>query len=130
VRDVGEFESLFRQIDHLMDRVFDREHFGYLHYGRWEPPMDVYETEDRFVLLLDVSGVQMEDINVTFHEGVLTIRGMRRDLSPPDKVRCNRIEMGHGPFRRRISIGNEVDGEAIEAHTKDGLLRIEIPRQK
>jgi len=113
-----------------MDRVFDREHFGYLHYGKWEPAMDVYETDEKFVLLLDVSGVQIEDIHVAFNEGVLTVRGVRHDLSPADKVRCRRLEMGQGPFRRRISLGERVDANGIDAQTKDGLLRIEVPKEK
>lgn len=125
-----EFESIFAQMDRFMDRVFDREHLGYLHMVRIEPPMDVYETEEDVVLLLELPGVTLDDVNVTEHKGVLTIRGLRRDPSPSGRIRCHHMELVQGNFERQVRLPLGVDKEQITAKLKEGLLTVSIRKEQ
>lgn len=127
---MSEFERVFQRIEDLVDRVFDRSHLGYFSYSHWHPPMDVYETEQGYVVILDIAGVAREDLEITLHEGVLSIRGLRGDLSPERKIRCHQAELPQGQFERNIRLSPSVTEDSIEARMRDGLLTIEIAKER
>ena len=81
--------------------------------GSWVPPLDVYETQDRYVITAELAGMTTGDIEITVEDNVLTLRGERKfygdvpDFSPkgtPDSEAFHRIERRFGPFQRRVAL--------------------------
>lgn len=93
----------------------------------WTPPVDLYETVDRYVLTAELPGLSRDDIEIRFLDGQLHLQGQR----PSPRVPCeqyHRVERGHGPFLRRFALPAAVDAERIDATLDDGVLTITIPK--
>ena len=94
----------------------------------WVPAVDIYATEGELVLLMDVPGVKMKDVEVVLAGDVLTIRGQKMISGATAGRRYSRIECGYGPFERSFAIGWPVDGDSVKASLKNGVLRVTVPR--
>jgi HSP20 family protein len=87
----------------------------------------LYETSDRYEVIVEVPGLSREQIEIRIQEGVLTIEGERRS---PD-VSCEqylRVERGHGRFSRSFQLREPIEGNAINADFRDGVLSISVPK--
>lgn len=69
--------------------------------GVWQPPLDVFETENAIFLILALPGVEAEAIEVLYHPGGVLVRGERRLIAESDAV-IHRLELPYGRFERRI----------------------------
>src|SRR2546429_4346351 len=69
--------------------------------GSWVPPLDVYETEDRYLITAELAGMTTGDVDITVEENVLTLRGERRFYGDVPEEAFHRIERRVGPFQRR-----------------------------
>ena len=97
----------------------------------WMPEGDIYETEGDVFLVLNAAGVKKEDIEVTFHDIYLRIRGRRLRMLPAGlPVKYHQIEIGHGDFERIFRIPEQVDKDHIEASYEDGLLTVRMKKRK
>jgi HSP20 family protein len=94
----------------------------------WMPPVDIYETEDRYVVTAEVPGLSREDLDIQIQEGKLTLRGVRQS-SDTSSVRFERVERGHGRFARAFALPRAVDPAGITADLQDGVLTISIPKK-
>ena len=93
----------------------------------WRPPVDLHETADHYVITAEVPGVRREDLEIHSHDGALTIAGERRE-APDVCEQYHRIERGHGSFRRTFHLPSPIDGTAISADLRDGILTIRCPK--
>jgi HSP20 family protein len=98
--------------------------------GVWRPPTDVFETADHVVVKMEVAGVRKEDLDVTFEEHCLRIRGRRDERFTGKKVAVSQMEVEYGVFERNISIPHPVDADRIEATYADGFLLIRIAKRR
>lgn len=103
-----------------LDSLFGRATTG------WVPAADLHETEDRYVLTLEVPGLTRADVDIEFRNDQLTVRGERPGAGCPQ--RYQQLERGHGPFARVFSFVQAIDHDAITADLTDGLLVITIPK--
>src|SRR2546429_3315658 len=97
--------------------------------GSWVPPLDVYETQDRYIITAELAGMTTSDVDITVEDNVLTLRGERKfsgDAVPEESF--HRIERRFGPFRRRVALPQGSDTRHIEAAMSDGLLTIEVAK--
>jgi HSP20 family protein len=95
----------------------------------WIPYVDVGEYADRFVLKLDIPGVDADAVDITLEQGVLAVSGNRdREGSEPDLQR-ERRERPAGRFHRRFSLPETADANGVRASGKNGVLQITIPKQ-
>ena len=95
----------------------------------WTPPIDVYETPDRYVVAAEVPGLSREHIDLAVEDSRLTIRGQRIDRSTPaDDVHFHQVERGHGAFARTFEFGSNIDVEAVSADLTNGVLTITLPK--
>jgi len=120
------FERMRREIDELFGDVFERTGFG---PGRaFSPEVDVYYTGQpaRAVVKADLAGVDIDDVALEIRGRQLVIAGERRAADAEGRL-YQQIEIAHGPFRRVVELGAEVDAERASATYQDGILRIEIP---
>lgn len=101
----------------------------FTHEREWLPPTDVYETEEEFVVLMELPGLEHEQIKISFSEGVLTIRGERRDELRGSGVRYHQMEISYGKFGREIYFPTPIAKDRIEAQYWQGLLRVVLPKR-
>ncbi len=97
----------------------------------WRPNTDVYETSKGIIIKMEIAGVKQSDIDITYENGKLIVRGRRPDYSVPDRVQCKQIEINYGEFERVItlerSIDRSIDTDNIKATYKEGMLFIFVP---
>jgi HSP20 family protein len=116
-----------------MNRLFEESFAGRLEEpailgsGTWTPLADAYETGEGFVVILELPGIEQDDVEVHVDGDSLTVKGQRRALGQrPD--RYHRMERSHGPFLRSFKLTDEVDPARVTAQLRDGLLRLELPK--
>ncbi len=95
--------------------------------GTWVPPLDVYETKDRYIITAELAGMTTGDIDIVVEDNVLTLRGERKFYDAPEES-FHRIERRFGPFQRRVALPQGSDTQHIEASMSDGLLLIEVAK--
>jgi HSP20 family protein len=117
-----------------MDKVFERFFGGELESvpasASWTPRVDVEETESEMVVKADLPGVAPEDVEVTVKEGVLVLRGSRKEEKEEKEKNSVRIERFVGEFYRAIPLPAVADEEKIEAEAAKGVLTIRIPKSE
>lgn len=97
----------------------------------WVPPVDIYETEDKSVVVtVELPAMNREDIKVTFENEVLSIEGERKFVSQVDKEHYHRVERGYGSFRRSFTLPGSVDAGRVDATYQNGLLTVTLPRRE
>jgi len=93
----------------------------------WVPPVDLAELDDRYILTVELPGMTRGDIDIQFHDQVLTLRGERRGLSPSPE-RYQQLERGQGPFSRSFRFGVPIAADGINASLVDGILTVVVPK--
>jgi HSP20 family protein len=93
------------------------------------PAIDLHENEKSYTVLAEIPGVKKEDIEVTVHDGVLTINAETRyENEDREEGRVIRKERRVGKYVRTIRLGKDVDENKVEANYKDGVLELELPK--
>ena len=96
--------------------------------GDWSPRVDIAETEKAFVITAEIPDVPKEAVKVTVDNGVLTIRGERKQEKEEKGKKFHKVERFFGTFVRSFSLPDNVDTAKIEASFKDGMLNLNIPK--
>ncbi len=96
----------------------------------WRPATDAYETQDTFVVQMDLAGMDPAGIEVLTDGESLTVRGIRQDISPPGKKHFIKMEISVGPFIRRVSIPIPVDLRSAVARYRNGFLYVTFKKGK
>jgi HSP20 family protein len=92
------------------------------------PMVDVEETDDHFVMSFDMPGLKRENINIEVHGNQLVVSGERKQENERGEGRSRLIERRYGKFQRSVTIPEGINGEQVEAHYKDGVLTVAVPR--
>jgi HSP20 family protein len=90
------------------------------------PPADLHETPQEYVLSAELPGLTTGDIHIDFQDGRLTVSGTRSERTPCEGYQ--RIERGHGSFRRTLQLPLPVDADQITADLRDGVLTVRCPK--
>jgi len=96
----------------------------------WKPPVDIYETAEEVIVVVEVAGMNRNNITVTLENNLLKISGIRPDYSPSTKKRIHQMEVDYGKFERIVKIAIPIDSDNTSAQYKEGFLRITIPKTK
>lgn len=96
----------------------------------WTPPIDVYETDDRYVVAAELPGIAREDIELAIEDTRLTIRGRRADrtVQSGQAFHFHQVERGHGAFARTFEFAARIDAEAVSADLNNGVLTVTLPK--
>ena len=94
----------------------------------WAPAVDIYERKDAYVVAVELPGVKIDDLEITFEDGLLTIQGERRFAHDSAEEKMHRTERSFGAFRRSITLPSHVEADKIEASAQDGVLQIMVPK--
>jgi HSP20 family protein len=95
----------------------------------WEPPMDVFDTDTEFVVIMDISGMDRKDISVFTDGSILRISGVRKDIIPEGRKQFHSLEIQVGPFQRLIGIPVPVDGNSVSTYYSNGLLEVRLQKR-
>lgn len=96
--------------------------------GVFRPDMNMVETEDEFVLSLDLPGMTLEDIAIELNGDELTVSGHRANKSESKDGKWHRVESSYGKFFRTVKLGRGLLTEKVDAEYKDGVLTIIVPK--
>ena len=94
----------------------------------WAPPVDIAERKDAYVVTVELPGVKVEDLEIAFQDGLLTIGGERQLTQDSADEQFHVLERRYGLFRRSITLPLHVQADAIEASTEDGVLQVVVPK--
>ena len=125
----------FRDLFRLQDQLFktfgeaygSREEGGLT--GAWTPAVDVFEDTDAITLKVELAEVDAKDVDIQVEANQLTVRGERKLEKAEDREGYHRIERTYGAFTRSFTLPSTVDSEHISAESKDGVLRIVLPKR-
>lgn len=92
--------------------------------SRWYPEMDVFETDEEIVVIMDIAHIDPKDIEVLYKKKTVTIKGIRRELTGFNKRHYHKMEIDYGPFERKIAIPVAIDERNIKTKYRDGFLQI------
>jgi HSP20 family protein len=122
------FERMRREMDELFGDVFGGGVLGPRHRGGFSPAVDVFYEGDppRAVVHAELAGIDPDEIGLEIEGRELVIAGHRRPADSENRV-YQQLEIEHGPFRRVVALGADVDADAAAAKYEDGILTVELP---
>jgi len=92
------------------------------------PVVDVVERGDAYVVTAEMPGITEDDIDVSLHDDVLTVKGEKKQEREEKKENYRLSERSFGSFQRSFRLPDDADAEKIAAHCKDGVLEVSIPK--
>jgi HSP20 family protein len=124
----GRLSNLRDELDTLFELPF------WSNFGRqtqlfsgWTPALDLYQNNDNLVAIVELPGMRKEDIEISLHDGMLTVAGERKSQTEAGE-QAERTERYIGRFRRSITLPTRVDANKVSATYKDGMLTITLPK--
>jgi HSP20 family protein len=124
---LGDILSLQETMNRLLEEALAPERVAtQLPTSGWTPAADVYETGDSFVVLMELPGIDEDDVEMSVDGDRLVVKGERRPRLPARPDRFHRMERSHGSFARTFVLPQAVDPNDVTAQFRDGLLRIEL----
>jgi HSP20 family protein len=121
------FERMRREMDELFGDVLDRG-LSPRRRGGFSPAVDVYYASDppRAVVRADLAGIDPTAVQLEIRGRELVLSGHRDPQGGDDRV-YQQLEIEHGPFRRVVALGADVDADSADATYEDGILTVELP---
>jgi len=125
--------TLYERLNRIFEEALLRESEGLTVdpdvESRWEPPVDIYETAEGYLIEAEIAGVDRAALEVRVEGHQVWIRGTRRLMPAEEGQAYYRMEIPAGPFARCVSLPETADPDRLEATYRDGLLVIRVPRR-
>ena len=125
------FDQMRNEMDDMFQRFFGLPAEAKSNDGGnvWAPHVDVSETDKAFLVKADLPGVDPKDVEVNVRDGVLTVRGEKKEQKEEKHKNYHRVERFVGQFYRSIPLPTGVDEENVQASTAKGVLTVTIPKK-
>lgn len=126
----GSLDEFSQDMERVFDSILGRTVGSVLRPGsneKFVPSLDVAETDEGFLVSMDLPGVNPDEVKIEMHEGKLSISGSRK-RSDSEDTKLHRIERSHGSFHRVLGLPSEVDVEKIDASYEHGVLTVSLPK--
>lgn len=124
----GRLTDLRDEIDRLFDSPLAELARTSQILSGWTPALDLYEDKENFVVKVELPGMKREDIEVSLHEGSLSLSGERKSEEKYADAEVYRTERFFGRFQRTVTLPTPVAAEKVKAAYKDGVLTITLPK--
>jgi HSP20 family protein len=123
--------SIQNELNRLFGRTYGGGEGGTGSAGSWVPPLDVFESTDKYVVAVELPGIEPGDVEVAVEDSSLTIKG-QRDFFYKDAAddAFRRIERRYGQFTRTLTLPSTADVEKVDAKFDKGVLTIEVPKRE
>lgn len=128
-RPFGDVWSEMGRLQNEMNRVFGKGSDGRQSFVRSYPVLNIWEDKDKLYVEAELPGFSMDDLEIFIENNLLTIKGERKAPELED-VTWHRREAGYGSFSRTFELPEDVDSAQVEAHLRNGILLIELPRRE
>jgi HSP20 family protein len=126
----GHFIAVSNDMHRLFHGAFGQDggHGGTGVSTTWEPPVDIYETDDALVLQVELPGVSKDAVNVEVHAHTLRLSGERTREPAVTGRQYHREEGRYGAFQRAFRMPTIVDEAKIQASYQNGILALRLPK--
>jgi HSP20 family protein len=125
-----DFERMRRDMDRMWDSFFERGTLRGEEGREWLPSLDVAETKNEIVVKAEVPGLEPKDIDISLSDGLLTIKGEKKQEREEKEENYHLVERSYGSFARSIRLPNEVRSDKINASYKNGVLKVVLPKSE
>lgn len=118
-------------VERWIDQVLG-PNFQYRAAECWRPSINLCEHEDHFCMVVELSGVKAEEIDLRVDEGLLILSGERKvpmEPEQPGRSSIRLMEIDHGRFERSVRLPGNVLVDEIEAFYRNGYLWVRIPKR-
>jgi HSP20 family protein len=128
------FQNVNRQMNKLIDQL-TKGYYNFYPSDIWTPNVNLYETEDSYLVCVDLAGVNKDKIDIEVTNQQLHIQGQRavpvqqNEEGETPRVKVHLMEIDHGSFRRHVELPHDVHHEQITATYENGLLWIQLPKK-
>ncbi len=136
-RPASMVESVFGDLQRDINRLFsdfftdvETRPLGHWVTGRLVPSMDIAETDEAFEVKAELPGMDEKEVEITVADGLLTIRGEKKDETEDKGKSFHRIERSYGSFQRSLSLPPNVDEDKISADFTKGVLTVTLPKSE
>jgi HSP20 family protein len=119
-----DMQSLRNEIEGLIDRAASGTRLSV--GAPWRPVADVVETDHTMIITAELPGCKDDDVKVSLHGGVLTIRGHRTLEQESGDAQYHRRERSYGDFQRSFRLPDGVEQSDVHAHVAYGVLKVTI----
>ena len=124
----GRLSDLRDEIDRLFETPLAELTRGSQLLSGWTPALDLFEDKDDLYVRVELPGMKREDIELSLHEGSLSISGERKSEEKFKDSEVYRAERFFGRFQRTVSLPTPVAAEKVKAHYQDGILTVTLPK--
>ena len=127
VSPFASFLNLGREFDRIFETPFaalNREGIQ----AAFAPALEVREDQDYVTVSVELPGVDRKEVSVSYHDGVLSVSGERKQESEVKENEVVRSERYYGRFERQVAIASPVDADKVKAAFKDGVLTVTLPK--
>jgi HSP20 family protein len=125
-----DFERMRRDMDRLWDSFFERGVRRTDEEGEWLPSLDVAETKNDVVVKAEIPGMDPKDIDISLTDGLLTIKGEKKEEREEKEKDYHLVERSYGTFTRWIRLPKEVQRDKINASYKNGVPTVTLPKSE
>jgi len=125
---IQSFASVQDELNRVMEDVFGRPQSEGRNGVVWQPPFDIEEQTDRYLLHVELPGLKLEDIKITIENNQLTIRGEKTRTEEQKSATYHRLERVYGTFERTFTLTHAVKSDKVEATYRDGVLEVSVPK--
>jgi HSP20 family protein len=126
--NAGRLSDLRDEIDRLFESPLAELARTSQLFSGWTPALDMYEDKDNIVVKVEVPGMKREEIDVSLHDGNLSISGERKSEENYGNAEVHRTERFVGRFQRAVTLPVPVAADKVKAQYGDGVLTITLPK--
>ena len=125
------FKPFYSDVDRLINEFGRGLHPGEAtDEASWSPKVDIYETENSYVLNAELPGLKKKEIKIDLNDNTLTLNGEKKFEDKVEKENYVRVERSYGSFTRSFVLSDNVNAENITASYKDGVLKVTLPKKE
>jgi HSP20 family protein len=121
-------EPFRTEMEDLMHRFFGDEAGNGAAAQAWSPRVDLEESDQAITVKADLPGVDPKNVEVAIENGVLTVRGEKREEREERKNSYHRVERLTGSFYRAVPLPSGADAEKVSATSSNGVVTITIAK--
>jgi HSP20 family protein len=121
-----EMLNLRRTVDRLFDNVTPEHDWS--QPAMWGLAVDMVENKDEFIVKASVSGIKPDDLDISYSDDTLTIKGEIKEEKDNKEDQYHLRERRYGSFIRSIELPAKVKGDAIEASYQEGVITLRLPK--
>lgn len=125
---VSQFEHIRERMEHARRRVVGAPGSPSFSVTLMEPAVDVYETEHDVVIVAEIAGIGLTEVELEVDGQTCILRGERKAARGGPKRGYHQMEIAHGHFERELLLPANVNPDALQTVYKDGMLRISLPK--